>query len=185
MKLGSTHHWYRMGGIALGLALAIGLAVLLCSSYSPSQFRGDGEIRDTGFWSYPRYHIRFPEVRLDQPGEYEFSCSGLPPVPLTFELSLSGDYAYEDLAKLATNVTFHMTDDRGSELCRGSGPLSHWVLRWGGVEDIGGFWHLDCRDAAALGQTTYTVGLTVKDVDAASPALSARPILKGGGNENP
>ena len=63
----------RVCGIAVFLALVLGGGYLVNWYCGATRFRGDGEIQDTGFWSYPRYHITFPEVRLDKPGQYTYT----------------------------------------------------------------------------------------------------------------
>lgn len=46
---------------------------------------GDVRVRDTGFWTYPRYTIAFPTVETSQDVTKNFTVAGLPPCPMTFE----------------------------------------------------------------------------------------------------
>ena len=172
--------------IVLAPAVAIHLAFkyLYDRRYSPSTFRGDGEVQDTGFWGYPRYRIRFSEVRLDVPGRHTFRCSGLPPVQLGCYLAILGDHHADSLANLGTKVEVHVTDDRGRERCRGSGTLSQWALHRSG-ERGEGFWPRAFQEVLVDRNRAYTIHLTVGDVDTASPVLWVRPTLQGGGVELP
>jgi hypothetical protein len=174
---------------------ALTLAVLLCVGaiavviwlwpYSAANYQGDGTIADTGFWSYPRYHIRFPQVSLASPGEHQFTCRGLPPESLTLELRLVETGQYEQLRKLKTRVEFTLTDDAGKTICEAAGPLSAWVLAWMPAHDTGYFWQPACRDFNVSRRKRYQLTLVAKDVDPQSPPVLVEPMLTGGGNELP
>jgi hypothetical protein len=153
--------------------------------YSTRSFRGDAEILDSGFWSHPRYHIRFPEMRLDKPGEYVFTCSGLPPTALTLTLNFVGPQEYNALKQIGTQLEFRMTDDEGRELCRSSGAMKEWELSWRVADNAGGLWQPSCRDVTVKRNMTYSFNLIVRDVDPNSPVIHVRPTLAGGGNELP
>ena len=56
--------------------------------YNVSRYRGDGVITDGGFWSYPRYRIRLPQVELTAAQTRLYKLKGLPPVPLTLKLEV-------------------------------------------------------------------------------------------------
>ncbi len=182
-SLGKRYRFWIFCSVVL--SAVIGGVLMLLWPYNIRSFRGDGGIQDTGFWSYPRYHIRFSEVRLDKNGEFGFACDGLPPVPMSFQLSLRGDHEYDALKQLETHVEFRMTDDQGTEICRASGPLKEWVLRWGGSQDIGGFWQPTAREFQVKRTRSYKLKLSIKDAAPDSPVILARPILEGGGNELP
>lgn len=63
---------------------------LLGGCYNEKSLKGDAVISDTGFWTYPRYHIEFPAVSLDREGRAVFKVSGLPREELTLLLYVDG-----------------------------------------------------------------------------------------------
>src|SRR5437899_2241444 len=92
--MGQRKH-LRRHPVPLVAVLLASVTSLVCFALwlnSAVRFRGDGQILDTGFRSYPRFRIEFPEIPLDKTGEYNFRCSGLPPASFTFLLRVSGDY---------------------------------------------------------------------------------------------
>ena len=161
------------------------LAMIALWPYSTREFRGDGQIRDTGFWTYPRYHVTFARISLDEPGEYIFRCSGLPPEPLTFALQVDRNSDYDVLSGLTTIVDVRLSTADGQTVGQASGALHEWVLAWIGADDSGFFWHPRLRDMEAKRNQEYTLRILVKDVDPTSPPLEVQPTLSGGGNELP
>jgi hypothetical protein len=169
------------------LVLGVVATALWLWPYSVREFRGDGQITDTGFWSYPRYQVRFPPVELSQAGQHTFTCRGLPPAPLTLLLATAGkdEAAYDSLSRIGTVVTVRIDDDTGQTVYSASGPLKAWVLMWGYPGNAGGYWHENCRDMRLRRGRTYQLGVGVTAVDPAAPAVVVQPTLEGGGNELP
>lgn len=173
-----------IAGLGAALALISAVAIMFWF-YSTREFSGDGTIGDTGFWSRPRYHIRFPPISLNQPGEYTFTCRGLPPCPLTFQLGIEGTGDYDQLRTLKTSVRVEWFDEAGKSVCEAVGPLHDWVLAWIPSEGTGSYWHLNSRDVTVRRSHQYRLRLIVTDIDADSPRLSVEPMLEGGGAELP
>ena len=172
--------------LAVTMTIAIGLAMLMLFwPYSTREFRGDAKIEDTGFWTYPRYHVAFGRMSLTEPGKQVFRCSGLPPKPLTFQLQIDGKGNYVDLSSLDTIVDIRLRTSDGEIVGEASGPLHEWVLAWTPAFDSGAFWHPRLRDIRVQRNQEYTLTVIVKDVDSNSPPLEVQPTLTGGGNELP
>lgn len=171
-----------IASLSATLAL-ISAVIVMFWFYHTREFSGDGTIEDTGFWSYPRYHIRFPPISLNEPGEHTFSCRGLPPYPLTFKLMIVGKGQREQLLAVKTTVHLEWSDGAGQTICQAVGPLHDWVVCSSVVEDY--YWHKNSRDITVRRGRQYRLRMIVKDVDADSPPLSVEPMLVGGGNELP
>lgn len=159
--------------------------------YSASSFSGDGTIRDSGFWAYPRYEILFAESPLNSAGKYAYSVRGLPS-QLTFCLRVSWHADGTSVsAKEATlreltssaNVKIRIADDSGNVVCEQSSRLSDWELSIsaGRAE----YWHPECRDLSFRRGCLYTIAIQIDCDDTTVEKVMALPILYGGGNELP
>lgn len=115
------------------IGLLIGLVVVMWAvSYHPGvEFKGGVGIRDSGFFSYPRFHAQLGELPLWKTGEYRSTVRGLPPGPLDMKLRVTdSNYAgSSELASLSTRVNVLITDSSGKEVCSASGRLSDAKLR--------------------------------------------------------
>ena len=178
--------------IILAALLLIGV-VLWTRGYHTSEFSGGETIRDSGFFSYPRYHAQLGRFHLWEAGEYQFTARGLPPDSLILVLPVletSGEDRKE-LTSLATFLVVTITDDSGKTLCTASGRLSDaktrgvssWVLSSSASD--ASFWHPGCREFPISRSRAYTVKVTVSEVDPRSPHKTIMVILEGGGNELP
>lgn len=175
--------WLRLL-VALFLA---GLA-LWVFSYHTWEFKGGLDISDSGVFSYPRYYAQIGRVPLWEPGEYRFTVRGLPAGSL--ELGLRVQEAREadraELISLPTSVSVSISDSSNNQLCRATGSLSiktddPWILTPHSVY----FWHPRCTQIQTSRFRTYTVTVTISDVDARSPRWTIVPVLRGGGIELP
>ena len=183
----------RLWPTVAGLLLVL-VAVLWAANYHPRmEFKGGAGIRDSGFFSYPRFHAQLGHLPLWKTGEYQFTVRGLPSGPLDLKLQVSeGTYAESsELASLSTAVSFAIADSSGKEVCSVSGRLSEaklrgiggWVLEWSGSH--ASFWHPRCRNLRISRFKTYTAKVVVSDVDPHSPQKELTPVLEGGGTELP
>ena len=174
-----------IAGLSAALALISAVAIMFWF-YSTHEFSGDGTIEDTGFWSYYRYHIRFPPISLNQPGEYTFSCRGLPPDPLVLKLRVEGTGEYDQLRSLTTSVRVELFDETGKPVGKAVGPLHDWIVTGNPAAGLAwSYWHEDFRDITVRRRRPYRLKLIVTDIDVNSPHLSVEPMLEGGGNELP
>ncbi len=180
-KKRNTRWW---AAIAILSMIAVVAAIVVFRPYSADEFRGDGLATDTGFWSYPRYHVRFPEMSLAAPGQRCFACAGLPPVPLTLTLKLVGTGNYGALSNGATCVSVTLVDSGGNTVCTASGPLRNWILQWVPANRTGAFWHPALRDFRVNPRQAYTLKIAVTEVTADSGPITIVPTLEGGGNES-
>jgi len=169
------------------------VVVLWALSYHTFEFKGGIGVRDSGFFSYPRYHAQLGHFLLLRAGEYQFAVHGLPSGPLNLALEVSGiTYTQRaELTSLATTVSVSITDASGKELCSASGRLSDsklrglgsWVLESSSSRSA--FWHPACENLPISRFRTYAVKVTLSAVDPHSPDTQLTPILEGGGTELP
>jgi hypothetical protein len=178
----------------LAVLLVVLAAGLWAASYHPRmEFKGGAGIRDSGFFSYPRFHAQLGHLPLWKTGEYQFTVRGLPPGPLDLKLQVSeGAYAQStELASLSTVVSVSIADSSGKEVCSASGRLSEanlrgaggWVLESSSLH--ASFWHPRCQSLPISRFKTYTAKVAVSDVDPHSPQKELTPVLEGGGTELP
>lgn len=155
-------------------------------TYRPARFAGDGVISDGGFWSYPRYVVRFPQHPL-APGTHEYRCSGLPANPMMLTLRLEPHKVAAAKIKGETlSIRARILDARGRTLCEVDEPVARWTLNWS--VDQAQLWHerleLSPQHASDVRiQLTYTEA--TPSTSSPANAFSIQPILSGGGNEPP
>jgi len=178
---------------SLIIAVPLLVVVVWACMYHPFEFKGGITVRDSGFFTYPRYHAELAHIPLGQNGEYQFKVSGLPPGPLNLKLrvSNSGHTEVPELSSLSTAANVSVIDNSGRELCSASGRLSDakmrgiggWVLE--SSASNASFWHPACENLAISRFRTYIVKVTLSEVDPHSPNKQLTPILEGGGTELP
>jgi hypothetical protein len=183
----------RILKILIGTAVAIAMAVSLwwLFSYEPSDFRGAAPMRDTGVFSYPRYHATLGDVPLFEAEHYTLRFSGLPSEHMTLQLHVVGesDTNRDLLVDLTTELSAYIVDSQNNVLCSAAGTPSNpdrsarWVLMSSGFDAA--FWHVHCRDVPFARHTDYMLHLSISDVDPRSPKVLLRATLKGGGIELP
>jgi hypothetical protein len=171
--------------VACAIPVVLATIVFIPWPYREQSYRGDGQIEDLGYWSYPRYQLRLPRVVVSQPRVYTFRCSSLPPEPLTLKLHFS-DASHSYLpAPLPTQIDVRITRKRGlndEELVgQATGTLADWTLTSPSFE----YWHASLRDIPVSRGAAYTVTVRTSGVDHVSTSLEVEPILCGGGHELP
>src|SRR5437899_10217188 len=119
--------------VLISILACVGVLVLAgwALSYHTSEFKGGIGMRDSGFFSYPRYHAELGEVPLWKNGEYQFNFRGLPPDPLDLSLRIR-NATYSDmteLTSLSTSMGVSITDTSGRVLCTANGRLADSKLR--------------------------------------------------------
>jgi hypothetical protein len=156
-------------------------------SYHSREFRGAGAIRDSGVFSYPRYHVELNQISLSETGQHRYTFEGVPSEEMWLQFDVIGRNGRDvkELAGLTTEIDALLRDDHGNTLCVASGSLAlkTWILTYS--SDYAGFYNLACMNLRMNTRRSYTLQLEVKDVDAHSPNMSLRPTLVGGGNELP
>jgi hypothetical protein len=189
MRVPAGRVWRTVVGVLVALVV-----VVWTVSYHPLlEFEGGIGISDSGFFSYPRYHIELGHLPLWKAGEYRFIVRGLPPGLLDLVLRVSGGTYSEssELTSLSTTVSVSMYDNSGKEVCAAMGRLSDaklpgigsWVLE--SSSSRAAFWHPRCQQLPSRRLKAYTVRVTVSDVDPHSPQKELTPVLEGGGTELP
>jgi hypothetical protein len=195
-----------IGAIFLGFFLLF-LIAFLALRYDPSQLKGDARIVDNGFWSYPRYEIRFPKLSLRSVGTQTYECKGLPPEELTFMLEMpdrerkweevreflrsnpNSKYSqppdnqkYETLSRNRTVIEFTFIGN-DKTIVSVTAPLQEWVLSWEPASNTGGFWRKEVRDLKFNPRVTYKLVFVIKETDPDGSLDEVVPYLKGGGME--
>jgi hypothetical protein len=153
--------------------------------YDTRAYTGDGQITDTGFWSYPRYHVEFANVAINERSRATFSFRGVPAEAFTFVLR-TGSAAdtcllKDNLDKITVQVS--LKDDHGNLICEASGTLRTWNLA--SSLDKAELWHDRCRDVRLSPRVAYTLALSVDPRANDLPSIRLKPVLEGGGNELP
>lgn len=161
--------------------------------YHSFEFSGGQEIRDAGFFSYPRYHAELGDLPMWKSGEYLFTVHGLPPGPLDLVLQVvnAGNADREELTSLSTVLNVSIADASGKEICVSSGSLADakgrgrygWVLA--SSVSSASFWQAQCQQLPISRFKTYKIRVAISGVDERSPQKMLRPVLQGGGHELP
>jgi hypothetical protein len=172
------------------VALVVGVWTF---GYHSFEFKGGLRIRDSGFFSYPRYSAEIGELPLWNDGKYQFTVRGLPPGPLDFVIRVPDvtDSDKAQLASLSTNLSTVIAESSGRQICSATGRLSDvrqndrhtWML-----DSIGpniSLWQPQCKQLSISRFNTYIIQVTVLGADDSSPHKMLIPILRGGGNELP
>jgi hypothetical protein len=175
------------------LALIVAAIVAWALSYHTFEFNGGLGIRNSGFFSYPRYSAQIGEVPLWKEGRYQYTVRGLPPGPLDLVLQALGatDADAAQLTSFSTTLTASVMDNSGSEICRATGNLadarngnrSTWVLT--SSPTSASFWEPRCQRLPISRFKTYTIVVTVSGVVDSSVHKMLMATLQGGGNELP
>jgi hypothetical protein len=185
-RLRLTSKWV-WGPLCALILIAIAAAVLWNLrqryAYTVRGFSGDGQITDTGFWSYPRYHVALPRIRIGENKTYTFSFQGVPREHLGFGLNLDDLQQHVALQAIKDKIKLgvRLQDNRGNVLCEVSAPLGQWREAWSQTRVY--YWHDQCRDCLTRPDCSYTVTLTVEGAPENVAPILLTPILEGGGNE--
>ena len=121
-----------LAATAIAIAFAVGVWLLL--SYQPTDFRGAEPMRDTGVFSYPRYHATLGDVPLVEAGNYTFNFSGLPSENMTLHLYVVGgpDKNIDLLRELTTELGAYIVDSQDKLICSATGTPSRSDVRQDG-----------------------------------------------------
>ena len=180
--------WFSPKQIAVILLLLLGLAWLL--SYRISEFKGDGTISDAGLGSNPRYVVKFDQIPLHQASTHQFHLQGLPFSEMSFRMNILGksDQDWKALTKLKTKIAVSLDDNRGHVLCSCVGvptnselDRNNWILT---INDHqASYYHFSCLGIQLSRFKTYTLKISLTDVDPNSPEAYLVPELLDGGDE--
>jgi hypothetical protein len=183
----------RRRWLAIGATAIIVLALWAWIPWAKYRYHGDGTFTDSGFFSYPRYEVRFASIPLSKVGEYPYHFRGLPNEEMTLLLSLNGGVTYDskqwhELLSLHTKIETVLKDGRGREVCKAAGSPEDgnrdgiWVLTSGSGT---AFWHWKCHDVHVHPRDSYELLVRVSEVDSRSEKFVVTPMLEGGGMEFP
>jgi hypothetical protein len=170
---------------------ALLVALIWAFGYHTSEFKGGVGIRDSGMFSYPRYHAELGALPLWQEGERRFDVRGLPPGPLDLELNVKDatDADRAELTSLSTSVSASVFEASGAKICSATGTLARtgafpsWVLA--SSDSSARFWQASCQQFPINRSKAYTIKVTVSEVDPRSPHRMLMAVLSGGGIELP
>jgi hypothetical protein len=175
----------------VAVALLALLGIWWLGSYRISQYRGDGKIRDSGMWSYPRYHIDVGQIPLSKSGTYQFKLAGLPPEKMSLELRIpeKTEKDRKELAGLTTKIEAFLLDETGQAVCVAFGVPSDgiqekaWIFT--GSDDFAAFWNKSCLEKDIHHTKSYVLTVKLSEIDSRSPGTYLVPTFSGGGNELP
>jgi hypothetical protein len=180
----------RRRWLAFGATLFIFLFVWMWSPWAKYRYQGDGTFTDSGFFSYPRYHVRFSSITLSKVGEYRYHFRGIPNEEMTLLLSTDRDGSKQrhELTSLRTSIEAVLTDGHGREACKAVGRPEDgnrdgvWVLTTGfGTA----YWHWQCNHIQLRPSESYELVVRIKVIDPRSGDIAVTPLLEGGGLELP
>ena len=171
--------------------IVVVLAVAMLSCYQPRRFHGDGKIRDSGVFTYPRYHVEFNQISFSKEGEYRFGFKEAPSEKMWLQFGVVGKTGRDAtaLTGLKTQIEVLLRDDQGNTLCTAAGaPIKGvgsggWILTHS--SDDAAFYNLECANLPMRSRRSYTLQVWIKNVDAGAPSAFLVPTLLGGGNELP
>ena len=155
-----------------------------CGGYSEKSYRGDGTLRDHGWYSGSgRYTLDLGEVDLASRGERRYSLANLPPERLALGFGFRSGWP--------TNATVHLKLlHAGGTLIDEARPLREWVVS--GSRDFrtfvycggeGNTWSeapgtaWGCIFKPKAGEAYQ---LTLDIVDPTGPGMTAKLIVEGG-----
>ncbi len=158
-------------------------------SYDPTEFHGAAPMRDTGMFTFYRYHATIGEIPLATSGTYALRFSGMPATRMVLQLYVMGgsDANRKLFESLTTEITAEIVDSRGKVICAASGTLfgtdasKRWMLMSSANEAA--YWHESCRSVSFESRTDYTLRVGLRNVDPRSPGVILRAMLQGGGIE--
>jgi len=179
--------WKLLVGAAL--VSVLGAIVWWAYSYDPREFHGAAPMRDTGVFTYYRYHATLGEVPLASSGTYTLRFSGMPATAMVLQFYVAGgsDANRKLFESLTTELTAEIVDSRGNVVCVATGtpsatdPLRRWVLMSSLSEAA--YWHERCRSVTFARNTDYTLRVDIRNVDPRSPPVALTVTLQGGGIE--
>jgi hypothetical protein len=178
---------------AILVIAALTIAAIWRLGYHTSAFKGGVGFRDSGLFSYPRYHAQLGVLPLWQDGEHRFDVWGLPPGPLDLELNVEDATGADraELTSLSTSVSASIFEAPDTKICSETGLLSDaktrtlpsWVLA--SSDSSARFWQAPCLQLPISRSKSYTIEVTVSGVDPRSPHKMLMAVLSGGGVELP
>ena len=167
------------------IALTLTTTLLHCG-HPPPQFQGAGPVRDGGYFSCFRYHAPIGEVPLAVAGTYSFLFKGLPTETMSLVLYVSGHSSSnsDSIAHLSTLIEAEISDDAGKVICRASGsPQEYWTLM--ALPTLAAYWQTACGFQHFSRHMSYTLKLTIRQVDPQTPNVTLLAMLEGGGFDTP
>jgi hypothetical protein len=154
-------------------------------TYRIKDYRGDGNISDDGFWSYPRYRISFAPVTASHTRSHQYRIEGLPPEPMTLTMRVVGHPADELLHDIGNHITVTISvkaeDDK--VVYEYGGRLNDWVCSESVTKRA--YWHPRLRDIDLWRYGKCRMVVDVKVDTEVGDSLVLEPQLSGGGNELP
>ena len=108
---------------AILVIAALTIAAIWRLGYHTSAFKGGVDFRDSGLFSYPRYHAQLGVLPLWQDGEHRFDVWVLPPGPLDLELNVEDATGADraELTSLSTSVSASIFEVPGTKICSETG----------------------------------------------------------------
>ena len=189
----SRKELYLVAALA-AIPLLIFLLILIAwSPWSRFRYHGDGMFSDELFF-YPRYHVRFADIPLNQTGERHFHFRGMPNEEMSLLLYIRNsdvktEADREPLMNLPTTIEATLKDATGNVVCHALGRPADgnrdgiWVLMSGPGEAA--YWHYQCNFVQVSPNKTYDLTVRVADVGKDVANIVVMPELQGGGIELP
>jgi hypothetical protein len=142
---------------------------------------------NNGLFSRPRFEARFPAIRLNVPGSYEYTFSRFPAADGA--VVLAGDSPVSSIARLTTRVGFRVVDENNQLRCEATGsPLgkgNDQLVIHSSSERVIDLWLTPCARLQLRTCNPCRLFIAVGPVDPATPGVLFVPTIHGGGLELP
>jgi hypothetical protein len=180
----------------LTCALLVGaIVVAFLLPYRAWLYEGPGNLRDSGFLSYPRYQLEFPQIARDD-SRHTYTFTGVPSEEMTLMLYVVGSSLddFDALEKAPVQITAQLFEDATGTtprrtVCEATGSPAgrekgaRWIVTRGPYDAA--FWHPRCLRMPLSSQRAYTLHLEITSTDPSSLRKALVPTLEGGGIELP
>lgn len=175
---------FSIGIICLAVAT---ISAFVFRRYSSPDFAGDAVFTDSGFWSFPRFTVKFPEMKSFSGHTYTYTVSGLPSAPMTLVLEVQSATPTSTFPEMTlgpdTTIMVTLKTKSGLIVHSVTAPLKEWTI--GGTTTSIGLGHVGLRQWKCAPRETYVLEICFVHVDPPDAVETIIPVLSGGGMETP
>jgi hypothetical protein len=168
--------------IAVAVVLSIVASLWFADEYPHLRFRGDAQFSGGPVFGY---QIKMRPIPFSQAGRYVFHFRGIPNEDMSLQLYAEGKSHdnREELTHLDTTLDALLVEQNGRVVCQATGmprdgQNEHiWVVMSG---NDAAFWHWNCVHMPLKSSVSYTLTLSVSNIDSKTPKINLLPVLEGG-----
>jgi hypothetical protein len=171
--------------VAIIIAISVALYSYLWRSEASSggpRLALDGRLTDSGFLSYPRFTVSFPQVLLQADGVCVLTFQSPTDAPMTLMLELVGEQASLP-SKGTAAISACIKDNAGRVMYTVTDLVSEWHCAES--QNARRLWHDVTRDMHLRKGHLYRLEIKGLALEERTPGVVVLPTLSGGGNELP